>query len=76
MKPDDPKSRNLYQIPVVLSAALLLYVLSTGPMSVLYDRIHSRQIRQVIDTAYAPISWLYVYTPFNVVMDGYLQLWE
>lgn len=60
-----------------LAAAMMLYVLSIGPVSWAVDR---RWIPEswhgVLRTIYAPVTWAYESTPLHGPLEVYLRLWE
>jgi hypothetical protein len=56
-----------------ISGALLLYVLSVGPVVIM---VRNGTISEpVARTVYAPLRWLDKYTPSEKVLNWYVNLW-
>jgi hypothetical protein len=54
---------------------LLLYVLSYGPIMMMYAKGHISPANQIVWKFYTPIDWAYVRTPLHKPLGMYLHLW-
>jgi hypothetical protein len=55
---------------------LIIYVLSSGPVSVIMDKRTSSRSNQLVRRFYKPLSWAYNKTPLHKPLGMYAHLWE
>ena len=54
---------------------LILYVLSSGPFSMMMDKSASSRSNQIARKFYAPLGWAYDETPLHKPLGMYMHLW-
>jgi hypothetical protein len=58
--------------PIVI---LILYVLSSGPVSMIMEKSASSRSNQLARKFYAPLGWAYDNTPLHKPLGMYAHLW-
>lgn len=66
-----------HMVAMLLSALLVLYPLSTGPVIRNFYRHHTIEmpLPQAIRTFYAPLLWACRFPPFGEALNWYGELW-
>lgn len=64
-------------VAVWIAAAIVLYILSVGPACFVHDKSSSSGLKQVIETVYWPITWIYMNVPpLEAPLEWYADLWR
>ena len=72
------RGRVLSWLALVLLIVLVLYFLSAGPVSLLFDKtngFHGMISLEQMETFYQPIIWLHDHTFMKKPVEWYLSLW-
>jgi hypothetical protein len=68
---DEKKSCGLGSYVVWAFVAVMVYVLSSGPVA----KFHSPRHRVLVAYAYIPLTWLYFMTPLKKPLGVYWHVW-
>lgn len=66
----------LRRLGFTIVAVVVLYPLSIGPVTILYNRIPSERLRAVIELCYDPLDSLCTGTPLDPIIEGYVDWWS
>ena len=61
---------------VWIPAAILAYLLSSGPAIWIYERSNSTRVQNILEVVYAPVEWAAQLPVIGRAIDSYAEWWR